>query len=154
MLSWAVVSRQFVSRGESFAAAIALKVHLGPRALRAFAQASCSVSGKLPLSAKTFAALLTVVLLLGKVEAQVVLHGQPVGVRGVANVAVVLSNFMKVLVVGQAAGVAVRLSAFFTGKRSSPTFSRVKLLGPGGPSRRVRLLKALMAVLDPHDWAL
>lgn len=59
-------------------------------------------------------------LLLGKVEAQVVLHGQPVGVGGVADVAVVLSNFVEVLVVGQAACVAVRLPALFTGKGPAP----------------------------------
>lgn len=83
-----------------------------------------------------------------------VLHGKSVGVCRVANVAVVLPDFMKVLVIGQAASVTVRLPTFLTGKRSTATFGRVELLGPGGASRGVGLLKALVAVLDPHHGAL
>lgn len=60
-----------------------------------------------------------------------VLHSQPVGVSRVADVTVVLSDFVKVLVIGQAARVTIRLPAFFTGKRSPSTFSRVKFLRPG-----------------------
>lgn len=132
MLGGAVVSRQLVGGGKAFAAAVTLKIHLGPGALRALAQARCSVGGQLPLRAETFAALLAVVLLLSEVEAQVVLHGQPVGIRGVADVAVVLANFVKVFVVGQAAGVAVGLPTLLTGKRPTPTFGRIELLRPGG----------------------
>lgn len=43
MLGWAVMGCKRISCGKAFAAAITLKVHLGPRALRAFAQACCSV---------------------------------------------------------------------------------------------------------------
>lgn len=43
VLGWAVMGRKRISCGKAFAAAIALKIHLGPRALRAFAQACCSV---------------------------------------------------------------------------------------------------------------
>lgn len=130
VLGWAVMSCKFISRGKAFTAAIALKIHLGPGALRPFAQAGCSVGGKLPLGAEAFAALLAVVLLLGEMEAEVVFHCQPVGIRGVANVAVILPNFVKVLVVGQAACMSVGLPTFFTGKRPPSSFSGVKLLRP------------------------
>lgn len=148
------MSSELVRRGKALAAAVALIIHLGTRALRALAEASCSVGGELSLGAETFTTLLAVVLLLGKVEAQVVLHGQPVGVRGVADVAVVLPNFVKVLVIGQAASVPIRLTAFLAGKRPPPSLSGVKLLGPGGASRRVGLLETRVAVLDPHHLAL
>lgn len=154
MLSWAVVGCKLISRGETFAAAITFKVHLSSRALRAFAEAGCSVGGQLPLGAETLSTLLAVVLLLGKVETQVVFHGQPVGVCGVANIAVVLPNFVKVLVICQAASMTVCLSTFFTRKGPSPTFGWVKLLGSGGSSRRVGLLETLMAVLHAHHMAL
>lgn len=68
VLSRAVVSREFVCRGKALTAAVALKVHLGPGALWAFAQAGRSVGGELPLGAEAFATLLAVVLLLGEVE--------------------------------------------------------------------------------------
>lgn len=154
MLGGAVVGRQLVGGGKAFTAAIALKVHGGPGALRALAQAGGGVGGELPLGAETFATFLAVVLFLGKVEAQVVLHGQPVGVRRVANVTVVLPNFVKVLVIGQAAGVTVRFPTFFTGKRAASTFSWVKFLRSGGAGGGVGLLEALVEVLHAHDLAL
>lgn len=43
VLGWAVMSSKFISRGKAFTAAITLKIHLGPGALWAFAQPSCSV---------------------------------------------------------------------------------------------------------------
>lgn len=79
-----------------------------------------------------------------------VFHCQPVGVRGVANIAVVLSDFMEVLVISQAAGVAVCFATFFTGKRPPSTFSWIKLLGPGSSSGGVGLLEPLMAVFHAH----
>jgi len=154
VLRRAVVSCELIGCGETFTAAVALKIHLGPGALRALAESGCGVGGELPLGAEAFTTLLAVVLLLGEVEAQVVLHGQPVGVRRVADVTVVLPDFVKVLVIGQAAGMAVRLPTFLTGKRPPPTFSRVELLRPGGASRGVWLLEALMAELDPHHLTL
>lgn len=132
MLGWAVVGRELIGRGKAFTASVALKVHLDPGALRPFAQAGGSVGGELPLGAEAFPAFLAVVLLLGEVETQMVLHRQPVGVRRVAHITVVLPDLVKVLVVGQAAGVSVRLAAFFTGERPPSGFCRVKLLGPGG----------------------
>lgn len=154
VLGGAVVSGQGVGRGEAFAAAVALEVHLGPGPLRAFAQAGRGVGGQLPLGAEALPALLAVVLLLGEVEPEVVLHGQPVGVRGVADVAVVLPNFVKVLMVGQAAGVAVRLSALLAREGSPAAFSRVELLRSGSPGGRVGLLEPLVAVLHAHDLTL
>lgn len=59
---------KLISRGKAFTAAITLKIHLGPGALWAFAQASCSVGSQLSLGAEALAALLAVVLLLGEVE--------------------------------------------------------------------------------------
>lgn len=50
-------------------------------------------------------------LLEAKVDAQVVLHGQLVGVGVVADGAVVLARLVRVLVVDQAAGVAVAAAA-------------------------------------------
>lgn len=123
MLGGAVMSGERVGCGETFAAAVAFEIHLGPGTLWTFAQARRGVGGKLPLGAESLATLLAVVLLLGKVETQVVLHGQPVGVRGVAHIAVVLPNFVKVLMVGQAASMTVRLSTLFTREGPPPTFS-------------------------------
>lgn len=154
VLGGAVVSGQRVGRGETFAAAVAFEVHLGPGPLGAFAQAGRGVGGELPLGAESLPALLAVVLLLGKVETEVVLHGQPVGVRGVADIAVVLPNFVKVLMVGQAAGVTVRLSTLLTREGSPSTFSRVKLLRSGSSGGRVGLLESLVAVLHAHDLTL
>lgn len=68
MLGGAVVGRQLVRCGETFATAIAFKVHGRPGALGPFAQSSCGVGRQLPLSAKTFATFLAIVLFLGKVE--------------------------------------------------------------------------------------
>lgn len=127
---------------------------MGPGTLRPLAQAGRSVGGELPLCAEAFATLLAVVLLLGEVETEVVLHGQAVGVCGVADVAVVLSDLVKVLVISQATSVTVSLPTFLTGERPPPTFSRVKLLRPRGSSRGVGFLKALVAVLDTHNWTL
>lgn len=131
MLGWTVMSRELVSCGKAFAAAVALEIHLSARALWAFAQAGCSVGSELPLGAEALATLLAVVLLLGKMETKVVFHCKPVRICRVANIAVVLSNFVKVLVIGQAARMAVSLSTFFTGKRPPCTFGRIKLLGSG-----------------------
>lgn len=128
MLGGAVMSSERISCGEAFAAAVAFKIHLGPGPLGAFAQASCCVGGKLPLGAESLSALLAVVLFLGKVETKVVLHCQSVGVRGVAHIAVVLPNFVKVLMVGQTASMTVCLSTLFTRERSPSTFCWVKFL--------------------------
>lgn len=54
---------------------------------------------------------------MGKVGAHVILHGEPVGVRVVANGAVVFAGFMSVSVVDQASRVAIRTPALVTGKR-------------------------------------
>lgn len=43
MLGWAVMGCELIGRGKAFTAAITLKIHLGPGALRPFAQAGCSV---------------------------------------------------------------------------------------------------------------
>lgn len=112
------------------------------------------MSGQLPLSAEPFAALLTVVLLLCKVEPQVVLHSQAVWVGGVADIAVVVSDFVEVLVVGEAPRVTVRLPTLLTGERPATALSRIELLRSRGTGRGVRLLKALRVVLDPHDLRL
>lgn len=114
MLGGAVVSGECIGCGEAFTAAVAFEIHLGPRALGAFAQAGRCVGGKLPLGAESLSTLLTVVLFLGKVETKVVLHCQSVGVCGVAHITMVLPNFVKVLMVSQAASMAVRLSTLFT----------------------------------------
>lgn len=128
MLGGAIVSSERICCGEAFATAVAFEIHLGPRPLGTFAQAGRGVGGKLPLGAESFSALLTVVLFLGKVETKVVLHCQPVGVCGVAHIAMVFPNFVQVLMVGQAASMTVRLSTLFTRERSSSTFSWVKFL--------------------------
>lgn len=128
MLGGAVVSSKSVGCGETFAASVTFEIHLGPGSLRAFAQAGRGVGGKLSLGAKSFPALLAVVLFLGKVETEVVLHCQSVGVRGIAHVAVVLPNFVKVLVIGKAASVTVGLSTLLTREWTPATFSWVKFL--------------------------
>lgn len=128
MLSGAVMSSERIGCGKAFAAAITFEIHLGTRSLGAFAKACCGVGGKLPLGTEPLPALLAVVLFLGKVETKVVLHCQSVGVCRVAHVAVVLSNFVKILMVGQAARMAVGLSALFTREWSPSTFSWVKFL--------------------------
>lgn len=63
-----------------------------------------------------------------------VFHSQSVGVCRIANIAVVLPNFVEVLVIGQTACMTICLSTFFTGERTPPSFSWVKLLGPGRSS--------------------
>lgn len=68
MLGGAVVGRQLVRRGETFATAVAFEVHGRPGALGPFAQAGCGVGGQLPLGAEAFATFLAIVLFLGKVE--------------------------------------------------------------------------------------
>lgn len=83
-----------------------------------------------------------------------VLHRQPVGVSGVADVTVVLSDLVKVLVIGQAARVTVRLPAFLAGERSPSTFGRVEFLRPGRARGGVGLFEALVDVLHAHDLAL
>lgn len=128
MLGGAVMSCKGIGCREAFAAAVAFEIHLGPGSLWAFAQAGRGVGGKLPLGAESLSTLLAVVLFLGKVKTEVVLHCQSVGVRGVAHIAMVLPNFVKVFMVGQAASMTVRLSTLFTRERSPSTFSWVKFL--------------------------
>lgn len=128
MLSGAIMSSERIGCGKAFAAAITFKVHLGTRPLGAFAQACCGVGGKLSLGTETFSALLAVVLFLGKVETKVVLHCQSVWVCRVAHIAVVLSNFVEILMVGQAASMTVGLSTLLTRERSPSTFSWIKFL--------------------------
>lgn len=67
-------------------------------------------------------------------ETQVIFHGQSIWVRGVADVAVILSDLVKVLVIGQAASMSVGLPTLIAGKRPPSTFCRVKFLRPGGSS--------------------
>ena len=101
------------------------------------------MSLQLALGAEAAAAVGAGELLHGEVHAQVVLHGQPVGVGGVAHIAVVLAGLVQVLVVGQAAGVPVGASALVTGERA-PTLGVVGLWWARGARRLVGLLEALV----------
>lgn len=124
--------------------------------MRPLAEARSVVGSKLFLSAKALATLLAVVLLLGEVESQVVLHGQPVGVCGVADIAMVLSDLVKVFVVGQAACMPVCLATLIACKGTPPAFRLVKFLGPRCSCRGVGFLEAMvgMAIFDSHSVAL
>ena len=110
------------------------------------------MGSKLFLSSETLATLLTVVLLLREVETQVIFHGQPVGVSGVADIAMVLPDLVEVFVVGQAACMAVCLATLVAGKGTASALRLVKFLGPRCSCRGVRLLEALMGIgiFDPH----
>ena len=88
------------------------------------------MGGKLFLSAEALATLLAVVLLLGEVETQVVFHGQPIGVCGVADIAMVFPDLVEVFVVGQTTCMAVCLSTLVTGKGTAPSLRLIKFLGP------------------------
>lgn len=68
-------------------------------------------------AAEAFAALWTRVLFVGEVGAQVVLHGQLVGVGVAADGAAVLARLVGVPVVDKAAGVAVCAAALVAGER-------------------------------------
>lgn len=52
-----------------------------------------------------------------KVGAHVILHGQPIGVRVVANGTIIFPHFMRVSVVDQTSRVAIRAPALVAGKR-------------------------------------
>ena len=114
------------------------------------------MGSKLFLSAESLATLLAVVLLLGEVETQVVLHGQPIGVCGVADIAMVLPDLMEVFVVGQTTCMAVCLATLVAGKGTAPTLRLIKFLGPRCARRGVGFLEALlsMGIFYPHSVAL
>lgn len=65
------------------------------------------VVGQLPLYPEAFSTVLAAVLLQCEVNAQVVLHGQLVGVGVVTNRAVIFTCLVRVLVVDQTSSVAV-----------------------------------------------
>lgn len=63
----------------------------------------------------------------------------------------ILANLVKVLVIGQAAGVTVGPSTVLAGEGSTSALRWVNVLGPGGSGRGVGFLEAmLLAVLDSH----
>lgn len=83
---------------------------------------------------------------MSKVGAHVILHGQPVRVGVVANGTVIFPHFMRVSVVDQTSGVAIRTAALVAGER--PLVSTLLLAlyvlllslrqpsaGPGGGGR-------------------
>jgi len=156
MLGRAVMGREFLGCCVTLATAVTLKIHLGSRTLGSLAEACSVVCSKLFLGAEALATLLAVVLLLGEVETQVVLHGQPVRVCGVADIAMVLSDLVEVFVVGQAACMAVCLTTLVAGKGTTPALRLVKFLGPRCSCRGVGLLEALMgmAIFYSHSVAL
>lgn len=76
------------------------------------------MTGELLLPPEGPPTLLAAVLLQSKVDAQVVLHGQLVGIGVVANRAVVFTSLVRVLVVDQTPRVAVGPSTLVAGVRS------------------------------------
>lgn len=80
-------------------------------------EVSTHVGQQLLLSPEALSAVLTGVLFIRKVGAQVVLHCKLIGVSVVTNRTVVFARFMRVSVVDQTSRVAVCSSALVTGKR-------------------------------------
>lgn len=140
------------SCSEAFTTAVALIVSsrapsTGTR--QVFAQLVGGVGLKLALSAETTATVRAGELLHGEVHAQVILHGQAVGVSGVAHVAVVLASLVQVLVIGQASSMTVAATTFFTGE--GPTTLRViRVVWTRRPSPLILLLEALVTVVLVH----
>lgn len=116
----AVVCRQLFCSSKAFATAIAFIVHLSTGSFATLAELGSRVGAQLLLGAKSFAALLAGMFLEGKVKTQMVLHGQAVGIGRVADIAVILSNLVEVLVIGQTASMSIGPPTLITGKWASP----------------------------------
>lgn len=113
---------QLVCSSETLTAPITLVIHLSNSTCSPLAELCRVVGGQLLLGTESFAALLASVLLEGKMKTQMVFHGQAVRVSGVADIAVILANFVKILVIGQATCMTIAPSTLITGEGSSSPF--------------------------------
>lgn len=113
---------ELVCSSKTLAAPITLVIHLSNSSCRTLAELCRVVGGQLLLGTESFATFLASVLLEGKMKTQMVFHGQAVGVSGVADIAVILANFVKILVIGQASCMTIAPSALITGEGSSSPF--------------------------------
>lgn len=128
-------------------------LHTGTRkgARKIFAELVAGVRFKLPLVPEAPTAVCAGVLLKSKMHSKVVLHCQSIGIRRVAHITVVFTNLVEILVIGQAASVAVSASTLITNEGPT-TATVVDLLSSGTCIRSLETLR--LTVIGVHGGIL